>query len=104
MNLNQFTSNKAIFATTATLLFIATVLALVGIGLEVQHQAAGFPTALVGPGDSVTLYVTAGVMGAIPSPAGTLQSWALAIAYGVLPLVLTSMCILRMFASSHQKA
>jgi hypothetical protein len=91
-------SNNDILAITAILLTIATAFAFVGVGLEAQNQIRGLPPVSVAAGESVTLYVMAGVMGKIPSLAGTLQSFAFAFAYGLTPFVALSMFAARTFS------
>lgn len=97
-------SNNGILAATVILLTIAATLAFVGVGLAAQNAIAGIPPVSVGAGDSVTLYVMSGVMGKIPSVAGTLQSFALALAYGVTPLVVVSMFAARLLIATSSSA
>lgn len=96
-------SNNGILAATAILLSIAATLAFVGVGLEEQNRIAGAPQILVAS-ESLTLYVMSGVMGNIPSVAGTLQSFALAVAYGLTPLVVVLMFAARLLTSTSSSA
>lgn len=94
-------SNNGILAVTAILLTVAAALAIVGVGIEAQSKIEGATTLAVDVQNQVTLYVMSGVMGEIPSVAGTLQSFALAIAYGLAPLVVLSMFAVRTFTGIH---
>lgn len=93
-------SNVGIIAAIATLLTIALVLAFVGIGIESQNQVNGIAAIAVRDSDSIVMYVMSGVMGNIPSVAGTLQSYALALAYGLTPLVVVLMFAARTFVKA----
>ena len=93
-------SNQGILAVAAILVNIAAAVGFVGIGIEIQHPQELFST-LSPLRTELLSYVIDGVMGEIPSVAGTLQSFALAIAYGLTPLVVISLFAARAFVSSH---
>jgi hypothetical protein len=58
--------------------------------MEANDQLAGLPHAFSGT-QTVTSYVMAGVMGDVPSTAGTLQSIAMFMAYVITPFVVAIM-------------
>lgn len=93
-------SNTGIIATIATLLISALVLFFVGIDMALQDHINGVAVVAVRESDSVMMYVIAGVMGDIPSVAGTLQSYALALAYGLTPIVALLMFTAKNFVAS----
>jgi hypothetical protein len=87
---NHILSEKGILAATVILLTIAAVLAIVGMSMEATDQLIGVPSSFTGH-ETVTWLLTAGVMGDVPSTAGTLQSLAFFVAYVVTPLVVAIM-------------
>lgn len=86
-------SNNGIIVTTLCLIMLAAVFALTGIVMEAKDYMAGQPLLSI-DGDVVS-YVLAGVMGDVPSTAGTLQSIGLFLAYVVSPFVIAIMFALR---------
>jgi hypothetical protein len=86
-------SNNGIIVTTLCVLMIAGAFALTGIVMEANGYMAGQP--LLSMDGDVVSYVMAGVMGDVPSTAGTLQSIGLFLAYVVAPFVVAIMFALR---------
>lgn len=86
-------SDKGIIFTTICVLMIAAAFALTGIVMEAEGYMAGQP--LLSMDGGVVSYVMAGVMGDVPSTAGTLQSIGLFLAYVVAPFVVAIMFALR---------
>lgn len=77
-------SDHGILVTTVCLLMIAAAFACTGIVMEAQDHMAGRP--LLAMDADLASYVLAGVMGDVPSTAGTFQSIGLFGAYLVSPL------------------
>lgn len=86
-------SDNGIIVTTLCVLMIAAAFALTGIVMEANGYMAGQP--LLSMDGDVVSYVMAGVMGDVPSTAGTLQSIGLFLAYVVAPFVVAVMFALR---------
>ena len=91
--LRHILSNNGIIVTTLCVLMIASAFALTGIVMEANGYMAGHP--LLSMDGDVVSYVMAGVMGDVPSTAGTLQSIGLFLAYVVAPFVVAIMFALR---------
>jgi len=91
--LRHILSNNGIIVTTLCVLMIAAAFALTGIVMEAEGYKAGQP--LLSMDGDVVSYVMAGVMGDVPSTAGTLQSIGLFLAYVVAPFVVAIMFALR---------
>lgn len=100
-SIRNILSNNGILAVIAILLTIAATLVFIGIGLEAQDRIAGIS---IGSGESITSFVMSGVMGNIPSVAGTLQCFAIALAYGLTPLVVVSMFAARLLTKTPSSA
>jgi hypothetical protein len=77
-------SDNGILVTTVFFLMIAAAFACTGIVLEAQDHMAGLP--LLAIDADIASYVLAGVMGDVPSTAGTFQSIGFFVAYVVTPL------------------
>lgn len=91
--LRHILSDNGIIVTTLCVLMIAAAFALTGIVMEAKGYIAGQP--LLSMDGDVVSYVMAGVMGDVPSTAGTLQSIGLFLAYVVAPFVVAIMFALR---------
>jgi len=87
-------SDKGILVVTVYLLMIAAAFAFGGIMMTTSHPHADLPLPS-SIGGSITSYVMAGVMGEIPSAAGTFQSIGLFLAYIVTPFVVAIMLAAR---------
>lgn len=83
-------SNNGMLVVTVYLLMIAAAFALKGVMMEASSPLADLPL-FSSSGNSITSYVMAGVMGKIPSTAGTLQSIGFFLAYIVTPVVVSLM-------------
>jgi hypothetical protein len=93
-------SNKGIIVATIFLLMLAAVIAMTGIVIEAGGYMAGQPLVPVDGG--IVSYVMTGVMGDVPSTAGTLQSIGLFLAYVVAPFVASIMFALRSVVKVEQ--
>jgi hypothetical protein len=87
-------SDKGILLVTVFLLMIAAAFAFGGVMMQASspHADLPLPSSI---GNSITSYVMAGVMGKIPSAAGTFQSIGLFLAYIVTPFVVAIMLAAR---------
>lgn len=92
-NFRHLLSDNGIIVTTICVLMIAAAFTLTGIVMEAKGYMSGQP--LLSMNGDVVSYVMAGVMGDVPSTAGTLQSIGLFLAYVATPLVVVIMFALR---------
>lgn len=83
-------SNNGILVVTVYLLMIAAAFAFEGVMMEASSPLADLPL-FSSSGNSITSYIMAGVMGKIPSTAGTLQSIGFFLAYIGTPFVVALM-------------
>lgn len=83
-------SDNGMLVVTVFLLMIAAAFCFEGVMMEASSPLADLPL-LSSSGDSITSYVMAGVMGNIPSTAGTFQSIGLFVGYIVTPFVVAIM-------------
>jgi hypothetical protein len=88
-------SDAGILASTVLLLMISASLSIAGIGIEMHNQAAGFPPVVLGGDIDLPHYVLQAVMGQIPSTAGTLQSFGMALGFIVTPFVAALMIAIK---------
>lgn len=87
-------SDVGILFATICLLMIAAAFTMVGVLMEASSPLANLPL-VSHVGNSVTSYVAAGVMGEIPSTAGTIQSIGLFVGYVVAPFAVALMLAAR---------
>lgn len=82
-------SDNGILVTTVFFLMIAAAFACTGAVMEAQDHMVGLP--LLAIDADIASYVLAGVMGDVPSTAGTLQSIGFFGFYVVTPLVVAAL-------------
>lgn len=100
MKIRHFLSDKGIILTTICVLMIAAAFALTGVVMEANGSMSKQPVLSIDGG--VVSYVIAGVMGEVPSTAGTLQCIGLGLAYVVAPLVVAIMFAMRAGVRAEQ--
>lgn len=83
-------SNNGMLVVTVCLLMIAAALMCEGVMMEASSPLANLPL-FSDVGNSITSYVMAGVMGKIPSTAGTYQSIGLFVGYVATPFTVAVM-------------
>ena len=86
-------STNGIIVTTFALLMLAAAFSIGGIMTEANGYMAGQP--LVSFDGGVLSYVMSGVMGDVPSTAGTLQSIGLFLAYVMTPFTAAIMLVVK---------
>ena len=94
-------SDNGILVTTVFFLMVAAAFASTGIILEAQNHLVGRP--LLAIDDDIASFVLAGVMGDVPSTAGTCQSIGFFMAYVVTPLVVAALFAVKAIESYRSR-